>query len=67
MNSSSLAEAFYAAVKDLRIRITFSLLQQYLLKYLDKPAEAIENVESMKKMYDVSTIDKLAEDTGLFS
>lgn len=67
MNASSLAEAFYTAVKDLRIRITFSLLQQYLLKYLDNPTEAIENVESMKKMHDVSTIDKLAEDTGLFS
>ena len=63
----ALSEVFYGAVKDLHIRVTFSLLQQYLLKYVNSPAEAIDNIADMKKMYDASSIDKFAEDSGLFS
>lgn len=67
--NNELSMEFYNAVKTLRLRLTFSLLQQYLLKYLDNPRGAIDNIAEMKKMYEVSTTDKFefGEDSGLFS
>ena len=58
---------FYTACSELKIKISTSLLQQYLMKYLDKPDEAIANVEEMKTMFEKTKIDREAEDTNLYS
>ena len=46
------SQEFYEAVKALNIKITTSLLQQYLLKYANQAALIIENVDELKEMYD---------------
>ena len=51
----------------LNIKVTTSLLQQYLLKYIKKPVEAIENLAELKKMFDTCNISREASDTGLYS
>ena len=61
------ADEFYAEVQELNINVTTSLLQQYLLKYLDKPLEAIANLSEMKKMYDISNISRDVADTNLYN
>jgi len=66
-DDKNLADKFYDAVKELKIKVTFSLVQQYLLKYLDNPTLAIENINEMKLIYNNSVVDKAAEDTGLYS
>ena len=66
-DDKNLADKFYDAVKGLKIKVTFSLVQQYLLKYLDNPLLAIENINEMKLIYNSSIVDKAAEDTGLYS
>jgi AAA+ superfamily predicted ATPase len=43
---------FYQAIKNLNIKVTTSLLQQYLLKYADQVDLIIENVEELKTMFD---------------
>ena len=58
--------SFYDACHKLKIKITTALLQQYLMKYIDKPVEAIENVDEMKAMYNSVNVSKEAEDTGLY-
>jgi len=47
-----IAQEFYEAVKGLNIKITTSLLQQYLLKYANQAASIVENVDELKTMYD---------------
>ena len=47
-----IAQEFYEAVKALNIKITTSLLQQYLLKYANQAALTVENVDELKTMYD---------------
>ena len=64
---SAITANFFTALKGLNIKVTVSLLQQYLLKYVDMPDEAIKNIEELKKMNESSIIEKSAEDTGLFS
>lgn len=52
----------------LNIKVTTSLLQQYLLKYMKKPVEAIENLGELKKMFDVCNISpREAAETGLYN
>jgi hypothetical protein len=46
------SQEFYEAVKGLNIKITTSLLQQYLLKYANQAALIVENVDELKTMYD---------------
>ncbi len=46
------SQEFYEAVKGLNIKITTSLLQQYLLKYANQAASIVENVDELKTMYD---------------
>jgi hypothetical protein len=46
---------FYKLVKSLDIKITPSLLQQYLFKYIDQREEAIKNYEQIKVLYDKVT------------
>jgi len=58
---------FYEALNELNIQITTSLLQQYLMKYLDKPDDAISNVDELKKMYEASKIALETGDVGLYN
>lgn len=57
---------FYNECVKLNIKITTSLLQQYLMKYIDMPDDAIVNIGEMKEMYDKCNVSKEAEDTGLY-
>lgn len=53
---------------ELNIKTSTSSLQQYLLKYLSKPDEAIDNIDDLKKHFDVSNIGpKKGEETGLYN
>jgi len=65
--NNDILQSFYDACHKLNIKITTALLQQYLMKYIDKSLEAIDNVDEMKKMYDSVNVSKEAEDTGLYS
>ena len=47
--------------------ITTSLLQQYLMKYIDEPDKAIENIDELRTIYDSCKVSKEASETGLFS
>jgi len=58
---------FYEALNELNIQITTSLLQQYLMKYLDKPNDAISNVDELKKMYEASKVALETGDVGLYN
>ena len=49
---TTLAQKFYEAVQGLNIKITTSLLQQYLFKYAEKIDLIMENIDEMKNMYD---------------
>ena len=61
-------DKFYDELVYLNIKVTTSLLQQYLLKYMKKPDEAIENLGELKKMFDVCNISpREAGETGLYS
>jgi sporulation protein YlmC with PRC-barrel domain len=52
---------FQTAIDKLKIKYTTSLLQQYLLKYIDEPDEALINIECMKKIGDSAIIDNGGE------
>lgn len=59
---------FVKACGELNIpNLTTSLLQQYLMKYIDEPILAIENVDYIKKIYEASKVATEASETGLFS
>lgn len=58
---------FYDECCKLNIKITISLLQQYLIKYIDKPQQALENIEEMQKIYNASDVSTSAETSGLYS
>ena len=38
----------------------------YLMKYIDDPTGAIDNVDEMKKMFEKSKVDKEADETNLY-
>ena len=63
------AQEFYNEVCHLNINISVSLLQQYLLKYINEPNidKIIDNHDELKKMYDASHITNDAGETGLYS
>lgn len=63
----SLIAKFYTELAKFNIKISTSLLQQYLLKYLDDAENAIEKLEELKKMFDACNIAKEAEETGFYS
>ena len=44
-------DTFYDAYRDLKVKVSVSLVQEYLFKYLDDPDKAIENVEEIKDLY----------------
>ena len=58
---------FYNECSKLNIKITTALLQQYLMKYIDNPRGAIDNIDEMKTMFEVANVSKEAEDSGLYS
>jgi len=59
-------EEFYSKVKNLNIKLTTSLLQQYLLKYMNADVEAIlENVDELKQMYEA--YNKQQSGIGLYN
>ena len=63
-----IALEFYDKITDLNIKISTSLLQQYLLKYLDMPEDAIKNVDELKKMYEASKVASFEEpEKGLYN
>lgn len=62
-----LSNLFYEECCMLNIKITTSLLQQYLLKYIDNPQDAINNINEMKTCFDASNFYKDAEQSGLYS
>lgn len=65
-NTKDKATEFYSELCKYNIKISTSLLQQYLLTYLDDAKGAIANLDALKKMYDACNISKEAEDTGMF-
>ena len=65
-NSKTILE-FYDLCCNLNINITTSLLQQYLMKYINNPQNAIDNIDEMKKLHDKSKANKEDDDKGLYS
>ena len=65
--NNDIIHSFYNECCKLNIKITTALLQQYLMKYIDKPKEAIDNIEEMKRMFDTTNVSKDADSTGLYS
>lgn len=51
-------KTFYQAYRDLNVECTVSLVQEYLFKYLDKPADALEHIEEIKALKESSTTKK---------
>lgn len=45
-------KTFYNSFRDLKVKVSVSLVQEYLFKYLDDPDKAIENVDEIKDLYD---------------
>jgi hypothetical protein len=60
-----LANEFYNGVCALNIKVSTSLLQQYLLKYHD--SKPIEHLDELKKMYESSNVQKEADEMGLYN
>ena len=58
---------FYSECCKLSIKLTTSLLQQYLMKYLDEPEKAIENIDELKIIYEQCKSSKEADETDLYS
>lgn len=58
---------FYSECCSLNIKITTSLLQQYLMKYLDQPEKAIENIYELKTIYNQCKTSNEADETDLYS
>jgi SpoVK/Ycf46/Vps4 family AAA+-type ATPase len=57
---------FYTACVELKIKISTSLLQQYLMKYMDAQDGALSNVEEMKTMFEKSKVETEADETNLY-
>jgi len=45
-------KVFHSKFRDLKVKVSVSLVQEYLFKYLDDPDKAIENVEEIKDLYE---------------
>jgi chaperone BCS1 len=59
------ANEFYNGVCTLNIKVSTSLLQQYLLNYHD--SKPIDHLDELKKMYDSSNVQKEADEIGLYN
>ena len=49
--TDALFNDFYNSYHKLNIKAPVALIQEYLFKYLDKPLEAIENIDDMNEIY----------------
>ena len=65
--SQDKAQEFYEAVKNLNIKITTSLLQQYLLKYANNSALIFENIDELKTMYDACNKQRGADEAKMYT
>ena len=63
------AQLFYDELCRFNINVSVSLLQQYLIKYIDETdvMKVIENLDELKKMYDAAHISKEIGETGLYN
>jgi hypothetical protein len=63
------AQQFYDELCRFNINVSTSLLQQYLLKYINETNidKIIDNIDEIKKMYDSAHITKDAGETGLYN
>jgi len=61
------AQEFYEAVKNLNIKITTSLLQQYLLKYANNSALIFENIDELKTMYDACNKQRGTDEAKMYT
>ncbi len=61
-----LSSEFYKGVCQLNIKVSTSLLQQYLMKYYTNSRETIDNLSDFKKMYESTNVQKDADETGMF-
>ena len=63
------AQEFYDQLCRFNINVSTSLLQQYLLKYINETNidKIIDNLDEIKKMYDAAHISKEAGETGLYN
>jgi len=63
------AQEFYEQLSRFNINVSTSLLQQYLLKYINETNidKIIDNLDELKKMYDAAHISKDAGETGLYN
>lgn len=63
------AQEFYEQLYRFNINVSTSLLQQYLLKYINESNinQIIDNLDELKKMYDAAHITKEACETGLYN
>ena len=59
------ANEFYNGVCALNIKVSTSLLQQYLLNYHD--SKPIDHIDELKKMYDSSNVQKGVDEIGLYN
>jgi AAA+ superfamily predicted ATPase len=66
-NNDVIQEFYETCTRLTNTKFTTALLQQYLLKYIDKPREAIDNLDEMKQMFTAADTSKDAEATGLYS
>jgi len=66
---SDKANEFYDQLCRFNINVSTSLLQQYLLKYINETDidKIIDNLDELKKMYDAAHISKDAGETGLYN
>lgn len=58
---------FYSHLQSMRIKITMSLLSQYLFPYINKPDEAFENIDKIKLYYQDSKTSKEIDDIEIYS
>ena len=54
----TMANEFYDGVCRLNIKVSTSLLQQYLMKYCNNSKETIDNLDDLKKMFEDTNLQK---------
>lgn len=54
----TMANEFYDGICRLNIKVSTSLLQQYLMKYCNNSRETIDNLDDLKKMFEDTNLQK---------
>lgn len=60
-------EKFISEVQKLKIKLTPSLITQYLFQYVNKPKEAISKLKDMKSAFLAAKIEKTTDDTEMYN